>query len=61
MKGFADRWDSDLAGIKEEPENNVEAYLHLAVKHAVDSTSWVNGGSLPRLQHAEGQKTMHFF
>ena len=33
LKGFINTWDSVLAGMKKEPENNVlEAYFHLAVK-----------------------------
>ena len=33
LKGFINKWDSVLAGMKKEPENNVvEAYFHLAVK-----------------------------
>ena len=33
LKGFINKWDSVLAGMKKEPENSVlEAYFHLAVK-----------------------------
>ena len=33
LKGFINKWDSVLAGMKKEPEDNVlEAYFHLAVK-----------------------------